>query len=296
MTLFEKGIQFIISNEYKLIIPQLDINKCNIDLFDKNTINEWRLFVNKFDDDFDKAVKKLKRKKYKIIQKYNLFIKIPYDYKSCIWENHPDLYNCTGDQVLLYLEKTQLKLSDIFIRTSPNQHLVNCNITPETFPNLSISDYTKLVEIMIKNDETNITIWCSIACWWNYSTQTVIQSVLERKPGIIENWIEKNENRKKDITTELSFKNDEIWIKILNNYCCPKIFTRCNWFLMLHSRAKLNGSTEVINWISEHKKNVIWDEDLLSDTPNFAFNECYEYYLDNEIIINELGKRFLPNK
>ena len=87
--------------------------------------------------------------------------------------------------------------------------------------------------------------------------------------------------------------NTSILIKIINDYCCPKIYDRCNWFIMLHARAKLNSITELLVWINNNKNNVKWDEDLLSDTPSFAFNECYEEYINNPVILHEVGKRFI---
>ena len=288
-----ESIDFIISRDYKLIIPLLDVNKCNIDLFDNNILNEWIEFINSFDDEFEKSIKKIKNKKYKTIEKNNFLIKIPYNYNKSIWFNYPDLYNCSGDKVLLYLEKTKYKLSDIMIRTSPSQTLVDCNITPETFQNLSISNYSKLTQILIENEETNVNIWCAIACWWNYLTDTHTQSILVYEPKrAVPTWIETNQIDKKIINNIIINKNDDILIQILNTYCCEKIFKRCNWFLMMHARAIINNSTEILCWINNNIEKIVWDADLLSDTPSYAFNECYEYY-NNEFIIQELGKRFI---
>jgi hypothetical protein len=213
-----------------------------------------------------------------------------------MWENYPNLYNCDGEQMLLYLEKTQCKLSDVQIKSTPFQPIINCNITPETFLNISVHDYSKLTKILMENGETSTMVWCSIACWWNYFTQTTSQSYVQSgvMVGGAERWVEKSENQKIEKETDiLSIDNDTEWIFILNEFCCPKIFSRCNWFLMLHSRALMNGSIKLIDWINENKKNVIWDADLLSDTSNYAFNNCYEYYLDNEYISAELKKRFI---
>ena len=290
----QNGISFIISREYNLIIPQLDVSKCNIESFDIHTIPAWKTFVQTFDGDFTTAIQKLKKKKYPITENNKCMIKIPYNYTSCIWENSPDLYNCTGEQVLCYLEKTQYKLSELCIRVSPSHPLVDCNITPETFLNLSISNYARLSEIMIANGETNPMIWCAIACWWNYSTETATNTFLKRTiNGPVETYTETDEIRKRETTTVNDvLENDDLWIKILNEYCCPKIYSRCNWFLMLHARININKSCKGMQWINENKENIVWDEDLLSDTPSYAFNECYTYY-DNPFIANELGKRFI---
>ena len=293
--LFNDGVSFVISYSDKLIIPQLDVNECDISLFTPNTLNEWKLFCNSFNDTFDNAVKKIK-KKYNTTINNDIFIKIPSNYNSCIWYNYPNLYNCDGDKVLLYLEKTKSKLSDVYIKTSPFQCLINCNIRPETFLNISITNYSQLVKILIENGETNFTIWCSVACWWNYFTQTTNQTYYEQK--FINNfgrWSQENINLKQEQKQEDSYNvdDDDELIFILNNYCCPKLYKRCNWFLMLHSRAIISESSKLLNWINENKKNVIWDEDLISDTPSYAFNNCYNCYSDNEYILNETKKRFI---
>lgn len=287
-----ESIDFVISRDYKLIIPLLDVNKCNIELFDNNIINEWKTFINTFNDDFEKSIKKIK-KNYKSIEKNNFLIKIPYNYNKCTWDNYPDLYNCSGDKVLLFLEKTKNKLSDIKIKTSPSQSLIDCNITPETFQNLSISNFSKLTQILINNGETNANIWCAVACWWNYSTEPTVQTILKFEPNrAIPTWINTEQIGKNLISNDILIENDDLWIFILNEYCCEKIFKRCNWFLMLHARAIINNSIKVLDWINNNIKNIIWDADLLSDTPSFAFNECYEYY-NNEIMLQELGRRFI---
>jgi len=304
--LFENqpGLSFIINAEDNLIIPYLDVAKCNIEMFNNETINEWHLFCKNLDGTFKDVKKKIQ--KYKPTEKKNnILIKIPCNFKGCIWKNYPDLYNCNGEQTLLYLEKTRSKLSDLYIKTSASDYVISCCITPETFSNLSISNYSKLVDILIANGETNSTIWCAVACWWNYSNQLSNQKYTQilkdgiLKNGVIQNYIEKYELRKKGIdelkTHEMHvdlFDNDDEWIKILNEYCCPKLYIRCNWFLMIHARAIINNSEKLINWINVHKNNIVWDEDLLSDTPSYAFNECYHYY-DNQYISNELGRRFL---
>ncbi len=292
--LFKAGVSFVISYDNKLIIPQLDVNECDISLFTPNTLNEWNVFCNSFNDTFDKAVKKI-QKKYKTTINNNLFIKIPYNYKSCIWENFPNLYNCDGNKVLLFLEKTKFNLSNIYIKTSPFQSLINCNITPETFLNLSVTNYSQLVKILIENNETNSTIWCAIACWWNYFTEITNDTYSEQNiSGGFGTWIQKNIHQKHEQENHnLYINNDDELLFILNKYCCPKIYNRCNWFIMLHYRAITNDSIKLINWINENKKNVIWDEDLISDTPSYAFNNCYNYYLDNECILNETKKRFI---
>ncbi len=260
MNLFKKGLFFIISYDDKLVIPHLDVSKCNIKLFNNNTINEWKQFIHTFGSNFTDIVKIIKEKKYQFVIKNNMSVKIPYGYKTCIWETYPDLYNCNGEQVLLFLEKTRSCLSNIYIRTSAYQYLVEHDICPDTFINLNISDYKKLVEILIENGEKSVVVWCSIVCWWNYRSESI-----------------KN--------------NEDICINILNNYCCPKLFSRCNWFLLLHSQAKINDSTKILSWVSENKHKVLWDEDLLSDTPKHAFNECYRYYNNIEIFNNEIKKR-----
>jgi hypothetical protein len=289
MELFSNGLVFIISYEYKTIIPTLDVSKCNIELFDITTISNWKKFSNNFGTDFKSVLKLIKTKKYKYIEKTNLFIKNPFMCESCVLETYPDLYECTGQQVLLFLEKTKSRLTDICIRTTPSQYLAEFYVSPETFANLSISNYEKLVEILIKNGELNTTMWCSVACWWNYISGISVQNYTELIGT--DDPIEKFEFRKEEKKNELLFDNDDEWIKILNTYCCPKIFIRCNWFMMLHARAKINESVKVLNWIEENKQKVVWDEDLLSDTPTYAFNECYKYYLDICIFENELVKR-----
>ena len=292
--MFNNGVEFIISNEYKLIIPLLDVSKCNIELFNTNTINEWNLFIKAFDIGFENAIKSLNKKKYKTTTNNNLFIKVPYNYNSCIWDNYPDLYNCSGSQVELYLQKTKSKLSNIYIRTSPFQYLINCKVTPETFQNLSISNYSLLTEILINNGETSSIIWCAIACWWNYSTEPCIQTYTKLVSyGRFGTCTEQQILGKEKNTSILDDNNSNILIKILNEYCCPKIYDRCNWFMILHARAKINSMFEVLSWINNNKDNVNWDEDLISDTPNFAFNECYEEYDKNPVILNEIGKRFI---
>jgi hypothetical protein len=170
MDLFIEGLSFVIIREYNLVIPQLDVSKCNIRIFNNNTINEWKQFINTFGEDFNSVLTLIKTKKYKFIEKNNQFIKIPYGYKKCIWETFPDLYNCSGNQVLMFLEKTQICLKDIYIRTNTRQSIYEFKITPETFVNLNISNYKKLAEILINNGETNTNVWCSVACWWNYAT------------------------------------------------------------------------------------------------------------------------------
>ena len=73
----ENCVEFIISCEYNLIIPYLNVSKCDISSFDVGTINAWKHFVLAFNEDsFDKTVKKIKNKKYKTTEKKNLFIKI----------------------------------------------------------------------------------------------------------------------------------------------------------------------------------------------------------------------------
>lgn len=290
--LFESGLSFIISIEYNLIIPQLDVSKCNIELFNNNTLIEWKLFCDSFDGEFNDVLKKIK--KYKTIKSENLFIKIPRGYTSSIWHNYPDLYECNGDQILMYLEKTQSKLSDIFIKISQFQSIINCRITPEIFSNLSISDYSRLTKILIDNGETNPLIWCSVASWWNYSSGITSHIYFEtRVYSGIGTCKEKKTTIKQEIINDLLVENEDDLIKILDEYCCPRLFDRCNWFLMVHARAIINGSTKILNWINEHKKYVVWDEDLLSDTPSYAYNECYKYYSDNIYILNEHKKRFI---
>ena len=288
MELFANGLSFIISLEYNLVIPHLDVSKTNIDLFNSNTINEWKQFIHSFGNDYKTVVKLLKARKYKTIEKTNLTLKIPFGYKTCIWETYPDLYNCSDTQVLLFLEKTQTRLSDIRIKTSPSQTVVEFYVSPETFTNLCMSNYQKLTEILIHNGETNATMWCSVACWWNYSNGLSEQNYIQTTPT---GFIDKHETRKQEISVDSSFENDDTWIKILNDYCCPKLFTRCNWFMMLHARAILNKSVKMLEWIEENKKYVVWDEDLLSDTPTYAFNECYKYYDNIPMFANELIKR-----
>ncbi len=291
--LFKDGLSFVINFGDKLIIPQLDVNECDINLFTPNTLNEWKKFCNSLNDTFDKAVKKIE-KKYNTTINNDIFIKIPNNYNGCIWENYPNLYNCDGDKVLLYLEKTKSKLSDVYIKISPFQCIINHNITPETFLNLSINNYSQLVKILIENKETSFTIWCAIACWWNYFTQTTNQTYYEQKViNSFGGWIEENINLKQEQELSSIVNNDNELIFILDNYCCPKLYKRCNWFLILHSRAIINESSKLLDWINENKKNVIWDEDLISDTPSYAFNNCYNYYLDNECILNETKKRFI---
>lgn len=293
--LFEIGLSFCISYENYLIIPQLDVSKCNIEQFTPNTLNEWRQFCNSLNGEFDKVLKNIKCK-YKTEEVKRLLIKIPYNYVGCIWENYPNLYNCDGEQVLLYLEKTKSKLSDMQIKSTLFQPIINCNITPETFLNLSIYDYTKLTKILIENGETSTIVWCAIACWWNYFTEVKNESYLQTgiMVGGAQRWVEKYEHQKIELATNVShIDNDTDLIYILNEYCCPKLYSRCNWFLMIHSRAIINESMQLICWIEENKKNVIWDEDLLSDTPSYAFNNCYQHYLDNEYMLGELKKRFI---
>lgn len=290
---FKVGTEFIIERHYNLIIPQLDISKCNIELFNNKTINKWKEFTNTFNIGFEEAIKKIKKGKYKIIEK-KLFIKVPYGYRNNIWDNYPDLYNCDGNQVLLFLEKTQNKLSDIYIRTSPTEGIINCKITPENFPNLSICDYQRLTEILIKNGETSPTIWCAIACWWNYSINPIINKIhIIKVVGSVGSLLNVEQVEKKQEIINHEIENEDILIEILNTYCCPKIYSRCNWFLMLHSCVKKNEFIKVTNWINENKKYVEWDEDLLNDTPSNAFNETYEDYKDNKLILKELGRRFI---
>ena len=294
--MLESGLSFVINSEDKIIIPQLDVSKCDIEMFNSNTLNEWYDFCRNQDGSFCNVKNKLKN--YKLVNKQNssVLIKIPYNFNGCIWKNYPDLYNCDGEQILLFLEKTRSKLSDILIKTSPSEYVITCNITPETFSNLSISNYSKLIEILIENGETNSTIWCSVACWWNYTNQLSNQKYTAiLKNGLVQNYVEKYELRKEETHSNFLFDNDDEWIYILNEYCYQKLYIRCNWFLMTHARAILNNSVKVLNWINEHKNNIIWDEDLLSDTPSYAFDECYQYY-DNEYITKELGRRFIKTK
>jgi len=291
---FNNGLSFVLNYSDKLIIPELDISECDINSFTYNTLNEWKIFCNSLNDSFDKVVQKIKKLKYKTTINNNLFIKIPYNFTGCIWENYPNLYNCNGEQVLLFLEKTKTKLSDVYIKTNPFQSIVNSNITPETFINLSINDYLKLTKILIENGETNPTIWCAVACWWNYLTEITNDAYLEQTySGGFGKWFEKNINQKHESASDSSFDNDDEWIIILNEFCCPKLYTRCNWFLILQSRVISSNSTKLLDWIDKNKQFVVWDEDLLSDTPSHAFNACYQYYNDNECIENELKKRFI---
>lgn len=288
--LFNNGLSFVVSRDYKLIIPQLDVSKCDIKLFTPNTLNEWDLYCNSFNGQFDDALKLLLKKKYNVTYNNNIFIKIPYNFVGCIWDNYPDLYNCDGEQVLLYLEKTQSKLSDVYIKTSPFQCLINCKITPETFINLSVHNYSEMVRILTHNGETNPIVWCSIACWWNYISETTSQNYSEQVvSGGYGTWMQKTVNMKQELVTDV-INNDDMLLHILNTYCCPKLYTRCNWFLMLHSRAE---SAILLDWINNNKTSVVWDDDLISDTPSYAFDNSYHYYIDNNVVMNEYEKRHM---
>ncbi len=57
--LFKEGVSFVISYDNKLIIPQLDVNECDISLFTPNTLSEWKLFCNSFNNTFYTDLKKL---------------------------------------------------------------------------------------------------------------------------------------------------------------------------------------------------------------------------------------------
>jgi hypothetical protein len=290
--MFEPGLSFSISHENELIIPQLDVSKCNIEMFTPDTLNEWKTFCKSFSGEFATVLKNIRLRKYKTEDVKRLLIKIPYNYTGCIWENYPDLYNCDGEQVLAYLEKTRSKLSTVQIKSTQFQTVINCNITPETFLNLSIHDYSRLSRILIDNGETSTIIWCSVACWWNYFTEVTAQSYVQT--GVVdsgtERWVERWANQK--IEHQKDTDNTDEWIYVLNEFCCPKLYTRCNWFLMIHARAIANKSIQLLNWIDEHKMHIVWDADLLSDTPSYAFNQCYQQY-DNEYISAELKKRFI---
>ena len=261
-----QAIKFINIPSDKVIVPIFDVSKANFTYIDIDFLDSWKTFINnlneqyKIDKDHKLFITELS-KNYKTVTNNTYNIMLPPYFRGGIIYNFPDLYKANNNQLIKFVEQTKIKLSDILIRTSNKQICVNLKIEPETFVNLDFSNYDWLVEQAKIND--NKKIWISIVIWWNYKNDTKIKT-LEEKNNFIE---------------------------LIEKYCTPEIYY-CNYYIMLFSRIKQLGNLELINWAKKNITNIIWDEDLLSDTPTFSIEKC-KGEINNIMFTRELQRRGL---
>lgn len=252
------AISFIYIPSDKVVIPHFDVSKAKMNDINDQFLSLWQQFINEKQQLFNQYDRNISKfinilgLQYNIIINNDYLVMLPPHFTGGLINNFPDLYHATHNQLTEFINKTQMKLNEILIRTSEKQILVNMKLHPTTFLNLSFSDTRWLID-QAKKQSSKI-IWLSIVIWWRYRDNNAV--------------------------------TDDSLISLLETHCIPDLYY-CNYYVMFYARVLELDNKNLIKWCENHLINVIWDEDLLSDTPSYHLEKC-KNVITHDLFMKEL--------
>lgn len=245
----------------RLLIPCFNVAKCNLNQVDDCTIANWKKLISRWQSQFEtlgQSIDMLTKTGYKIVYADNYSLPLPSRWQGGFVSNFFDFFDASSEQIFEFIELTNISLDSIRIKNFDREHVCNYAPTMHTFINLSFANSQRLANIAIKEQSSQRICMCILA-WWAYGKD------------------DKSTNGEM-----LEFARQSLYLKSK---------TRCDYYIMLVTRAQQLENTEMLKWLFNWTEQIVWDQDLLSDLPNFCFEDEILAFVYNDFILQERKSR-----
>lgn len=245
MTKYKECISFEHLISDRTVVPMFNVSL--FDEYDNKFIQNWKnflmilsqMYTYTYKENISKFVKFLKLHWRVVID--DSIVLLPKKFDGGVLYNFPDLYDADSKQIMNFVDKTELRLDQIRIRTNPNSIICNLKLHPYNFLNLDVHNYNWLIEKAKQQEK--LYIWMSIVTWLKYRDDNVINYNI---------------------------------IDVIEEHCMPKILY-CNYFIMVYARSLILFDYKLKYYLDSKINDVVWDSDFMSDCPSFHISTCKDH-------------------
>lgn len=257
----KNAISFCVITPDRAILPCYDVARANLDNITPTFHREWLDFCaeQRWQGDLETTLRALIARQHTIERRDEMIIMLPEHFLGGFLKNEPDLYDCDAHRVLSFLQRSEMCLNDIRLRTSPQQRLIFAKVHPYTFLNLSVTRSSDIARFAAQNSRTNPTVWCAIIAWWNYHNS--------------------DDNKDEDDNNQSGSEEFDL-VALIEAHCKALLLSRCDFFLMIWSAAFRIGDLNLRTFCERNLCYVNLDDDLIADTPQYCLHILGDQRLD----------------